>query len=75
MAKFIPQPKCHCQIEMAGLTVTGLIFRNNVILEGEGQAKFEPAFHSCLCKNFMDGNNIAYNQKENDLGQHWKLSR
>ena len=46
---------------------------NNVILEGEGEAKFERAFHSCLCKNFMDGNNIAYNQKENDLGQH--LSR
>ena len=33
--------------------------------------KFELAFHSCLCENFVDGNNLAYSQnrqKENDLG-------
>ena len=44
---------------------------NHNVIQREGHAKFELAFHSCLCENFVDGNNLAYSQnrqKENDLG-------
>ena len=43
---------------------------NHNVIQREGHAKFELAFHSCLCENFVDGNNLAYSQnrqKENDL--------
>ena len=41
---------------------------NYVYSIGSTDAKFELAFHSCLCENFVDGNNLAYSHTENDLG-------
>ena len=35
---------------------------------GSIDAKFELAFHSCLCENFVDGKNLAYSHTETDLG-------